>query len=469
MAVKRDPTSEWMKGIDDQISDHHSQPLPRSGGGMFGRSAFGFLTQTFGGFLPRIPTVGGMSLGIGPDILDQLERQGKGVLANTILGGIFRSEQIKQVSDRFNQLLELKGGFKFVYGTGSWSAGHLKMELPFYENPNVTETRKANYAVNKIVNRSEPIRLWTGAEARQIKVDFTMTLPHIAEFAIKQKSDHFKNIKGSPMQDAATLENYRKSLKAKLKELNFPDPRSKGLGGAPAMPASQGIPGGFDNKVRDFLGMGGDEGTQGLSKNILGYNDSSEAQAEAELAFYIQQSIDTIRSSVMGSVGGGPQYGPPRVYFSYGTMYRSYPVIVTNYEIKFPSTKAGYHNMSMLPRQIDITLTLEGYHQNLGPGQTNSGGSIVPAEGWDTFFSLESAEGRHARRHGERVAERTRFGGEIYEGDLDYDVETGSSEYYYEDSGPAYGPPYTEMAEPFGTAPIPSPPGLPYPTWANGG
>ena len=55
-----------------------------------------------------------------------------------------------------------------------------KRWLPFYENPIITESRKANYASTPIFLRNEPVRLFTGAQAREFKVDVHYSIFHMA-------------------------------------------------------------------------------------------------------------------------------------------------------------------------------------------------------------------------------------------------------------------------------------------------
>ena len=93
---------------------------------------------------------------------------------------------VKVVTQRYNQYLENKGYLHVEYpspyglpGTHDPSKGKLKFKLPFFENPKITEKRKARYSSTNIFGRNEPLRLFTGADARKIQLTFKYTLPHI--------------------------------------------------------------------------------------------------------------------------------------------------------------------------------------------------------------------------------------------------------------------------------------------------
>ena len=77
-----------------------------------------------------------------------------------------------------NQAVEKRSGLLFNYGSNDGATK--KRWLPFYENPTITESRKANYASTDIFLRNEPVRLFTGAHARQFRVDIHYTLIHMA-------------------------------------------------------------------------------------------------------------------------------------------------------------------------------------------------------------------------------------------------------------------------------------------------
>ena len=85
-------------------------------------------------------------------------------------------------TERFqlNQAIERRGGIRFNYAPLKDLPARKVTWIPFYENPMITESRRANYAQTKIYLRNEPVRLYTGSEARKFKVDIHYSLIHMA-------------------------------------------------------------------------------------------------------------------------------------------------------------------------------------------------------------------------------------------------------------------------------------------------
>tara|TARA_R110000744_G_scaffold125974_1_gene232230 strand:+ start:906 stop:1823 length:918 start_codon:yes stop_codon:yes gene_type:complete len=305
---------------------------------MFGNSTFGFLTQAFDFKLPRIPTVGGMSLGIGPDMFDQAKRQLKGLATNWLIGGLFRKEHYSRVTDRINQYMEEHGYIKFVFGDDDFL-------LPFFENPSITESRNANYASTPVMNRNEPWRLWTGASPEKVDISFNMTLPHIMQFAIKTAFQ--TNIVGAGYEEQHSDKTWDAWIAA-TSDYDVPQ---------------------FEEWVesREYVVSGGTKEPPSQRTNGDDY----------ELTLYVSHMIDLIRASVIGSVEKDYVAGPPVVNLKFGTLYNDSPFMVTSYTFKFEG-KEGYHNETLLPRRIKVRMSLESLHQ--------APESALP--GWDSILHL---------------------------------------------------------------------------------
>ena len=412
MSVERDTTSNWQKHIYDLVQTHYdNSPLPKSsGGGFFGRSAFGFATQTFN--LPGL-SIGDYELGLSPTTIDDAIRIGRGEAANFIFGGLFRQDQLKFVNGRYNQLLERHGFLNFNFKSDDFA-----LTLPFYENPKITESRTTEYSRNKIVNRSEPIRLWTGSNPAIYKVEFKLTLPHILEFAVNHASRDFESFKQN-----SKLDSYRgvstESFTESGKQMGAPDKLVDEL-----VPSSPEVPDDFIGpvpstspfpNVRGFaykdpnvhqitpgqehasvqLGTPSNAAQRG-GRGTINYQPQSANPKEQHLIQYVIHMVDTIRACVIGSVKSAqtskPQTGPPIVTLKFGSLYDNIPCIATNYDIKYDEV-AGYHNYSMLPRRLTISITLESFNQSLLPGGDSRGGALEPSPGWNTIFKTDEVTG----------------------------------------------------------------------------
>ena len=339
MSVNQDPLSAWHKNVYNQIKQHRAEPLPESKKGMYGRSTFGFLTQTFN--LPRIPTVGGMSLGLGPDMFDQAKRQLKGMATNWLIGGLFRKEEFSYVTGRVNQYLEENGYLRFIFGDDEF-------QLPFFENPKISSSRTSNYAEVPVMNRNEPWRIWTGASPEQVDISFDITLPHILQFAIKHAAvPYMYNFPSEEYEDA-----YRgKTLDAWAIQT-------------------------FDYEKEEFKKY--IDSREYTTPSVLHEAPSQRAHTDDyEMTKYVSYMVDLIRASVIGSSLKDYVAGPPIVKLQFGALYKEAPFIVKSYNFKFEGTE-GYHNETMLPRRIKVRMSLESIHQNSD--------EVLP--GWDSILHI---------------------------------------------------------------------------------
>jgi hypothetical protein len=339
MSTLNDPLSDWHKALYRKIKAHRSQPLTHEDAGMFGNSTFGFITQALNFKLPRIPTVGGLSLGLGPDMFDQAKRQLKGLATNWLMGGLFRQEHYSYVDQRINQYMEDHGFLRFIFADDEFL-------LPFFENPSITESRSASYAEVPVMNRNEPWRVWTGASPQKVDVTFNMTLPHIMQFAIK--TAYQTNI-----ITAGYNENYSdKTWDAyQIATTDYEERQFKEY-----------------IESREYITSGGTDSPPSQRTNSDDY----------ELTQYVSHMIDLIRASVIGSVSKNYVEGAPVVNLKFGTLYDEVPFVVKSYNFKFEDSNKGYHNETLLPRVIKVRMSLESIHQT--PENT------LP--GWDSVLYI---------------------------------------------------------------------------------
>ena len=221
MSLKIDKVTDWARNNGAKIDSHWGQDLPSPYSNLtFGRSAFGFASDTF--------RLGKYTMGLSPTDLtdwDAIKEQAinwglskAGSLLTNWLASTHRDflddrDRNQLLSGqwegyRFNHKIEYRGYMAFAYNDeakhGELSDSQVysfvmrdgemfkTLKVPFFENPKITETRSANYASQDIINRNEPYRVWMGSKAKKVKVDFKITLPHLLTFASEQLADLVK-------------------------------------------------------------------------------------------------------------------------------------------------------------------------------------------------------------------------------------------------------------------------------------
>ena len=272
---------------------------------------------------------------------------------------------------RWNQDLESRGYLRFLYQINNdevWDR-----VLPFIENPVFNESRAANYAENNILGRNEQARLYTGSKARRIDTRFTYTLPHLAHFIptdtivtemskagytqkeLSQVKEYITNIISQDVtHDALEMQYENDPFEFTLEDNRVTRPDQ--------VPGPSNIP--EDLATRESGPRGpflSEKGVYDSVWNAFMIKSLVANKRETELLSLMQSAINHIRSCVVGTSTRGP-FGPPIVELKWGSLYNEVPCIVKDYRIEL-NDKAGYNTKTLLPQQIDVSLTLEEINQ----------------------------------------------------------------------------------------------------------
>tara|TARA_R100000458_G_C8263683_1_gene238960 strand:- start:551 stop:1753 length:1203 start_codon:yes stop_codon:yes gene_type:complete len=301
----------------------------------------------------------------------------------------------KQLSEslRFqvNQALESRAGLRFNYSPISNATTPIIRWLPFPENPNIVESRKANYASTNIMLRNEPVRLFTGADARKFKVDVSFSLIHIlammpswlilrlfeqgSEFYVSQEiaeiSKHLTRVMGEDLGVVQTDSGQRLSTAeaaAKMQE-RAADGSEGPFGPMPSSDTSQ-----FNSLVTFML----------MSSN-------SQAKSMIPLSLF-QYALNHIRNSVIGTASQ-PIKGPPIVELKWGAMYDFTPCIITDYRFQVIE-EAGYDTRTLFPQRLKMSLNLEEF-RNIHGNMWETPLAKAGLPGWDSILDLTSPAVTH--------------------------------------------------------------------------
>ena len=371
MSIGRDPLSDYQRSLGESIENHRAQDLPSGGNSLFGRSVFGFLGQTFGGMIPRVPTVGGMSIGLGPDVGDQLKRQGVGLATNAIIGAVFGTGGPKFIREIVRkEKLEDKGWVEFHFDDDQ----EIDFRIPFFSNPRISESRDAKYVSNEIMNRNEPWRLWVGASPKKVSVDFSIQKPHIQSLTDGILEGAAKDFQFM-LQGGALLESERLRTD-ELATQHTPNPWDVGVMGQGVSPAP----------AEPFK-------TDAELANKNFYDAMERSQVNDGLWTHVMNSVKVVQGSVVRSNDPNNINGPPIVRLKFGSLYSSSEkYILKSYTIKYDE-RWGYENhsnpkMSIVPRKIDISLKLESFSQGIKYDKDGIP-SILNPPGWDTIMVIK--------------------------------------------------------------------------------
>ena len=295
------------------------------------------------------------------------------VAANLTWGGI-----IKESTARINTVLEERSYLDFYFPNENIG----RRRVLFFENPKITEQRSPRYAKKNIVGRNEPARLWTGSDARKVKITFTYTLPHVemffkmmgslpAGFANAEQITSQADTLNGTEPVLSTLNDWRTFTAMTVDTFFGTSFETNTAGGTLSIknPSQKGPRMYTDSREVDGFGVNTTPKANFMQGLINAWSTDAEplSNSNAVATFYTQFVIDTLRASVIGDTinSGSTPVGPPIVRFRHGTLFNEAPFIITSMNVDY-TTESGVEVRTLLPRQVKFTLSLEEFRQTHG-------------------------------------------------------------------------------------------------------
>jgi len=260
--------------------------------------------------------------------------------------------------NQIDRKLAERSNLTFEYSQGEGTAD-LKVVLPFFENADIRETKKARYAKHSPLARPSTLFTYTGADARELKVDFNMTFDHIlSEDAPLSKywntPDTADNIEAQqalfsqPSFDTG-VDHVGNETGAWFDRLE--ENKSDFLADFFRTNEEKEIFGILNSSMPRFSGAQKLKYEQQYNESLRG----STYKRRTDILTLIHYWINIIRTSVMNNTNT-PTLGPPIVRLNHGILYKNIPCIVTDYNLAIPPN--GYDVATLMPRQIEVSMTL---------------------------------------------------------------------------------------------------------------
>lgn len=200
------------------------------------------------------------------------------------------------------------------------------VRLPLYENPNIVESKSANYQEYSLVSRSSSLFAYLGANAREFKISFNLTLPHLID--VSNDISMFRFIQGDILDDKA---------------------KARGLFKPAAIGDLVSAKWGPETRQASSARRRFEEN----SNQPINLGDSTQDRIIEILLWW----TNIIRSSVLNR-SDFPEYGPPIIKFTNGINFQEVPFICTKYNLNFDDT-GGYDLKTMMNRVIPVSLDLK--------------------------------------------------------------------------------------------------------------
>lgn len=247
--------------------------------------------------------------------------------------------------------------------------------IPFYETPYISESQSARLITYSPVGRSVNSFAYTGANSRNFKVKFNITLPHLYDEGVNLgPGEEATEGMSRGQKRKAILEHTKESVETNLGDKN---------GGGPSIH--------YDRHYEETL----DEISQRVYKwaqldsplLASGSVDAPGAIQREKIIDNITSFVASIRSSTINNANN-PVWGAPIVRLTYGILYDNVPCICESYSINYDPMH-GFDVRTLMPRVLTISMDLHevrNYVDEANPAVDHDG-----HVGWEVLFTGDDA------------------------------------------------------------------------------
>lgn len=231
----------------------------------------------------------------------------------------------------------------------------LKAFIPFLENCQVNESKRANLGEYSLLARSNSLYSYLGARSRSINLQFNITFLHVLDHLSKEGLDErFRR----QFQLYFTDKESAKKAFFILQTTGAIDPPDTQLG--KGMEHAR-IHREYYQKIANIKSQSPNFFDLGINEilEFLGSPVQSEDQRYSEINKVIDLIIywiNLIRSTVNNNAKNST-LGPPIVRLTHGPLYNNIPCVVDTYSVRI-NEEAGFDIQTLFPKQVEITLTL---------------------------------------------------------------------------------------------------------------
>jgi hypothetical protein len=281
--------------------------------------------------------------------------------------------------------LEERSYLDFKFPLKAEGGPPLSVRLPFFENIQIVEKKRARYQKYKPVSRSSDLYAYLGSDSRKLSISFLMTYPHITsegggleQYMNAMTEDSYEKVrakfKGTAASDdpptsqgALAATKYLLSVQEAAQQVLhswetflgtaewFYFQQRYGI----VSPQLQAAFDNANNAGAPISTIAGSEQFLADSTNadVVEANHNATIARKAKVIDIIIYWINIIRSSVVNNAMD-PTLGPPIVRVNHGVLYQDIPCICTSYNIQADPT-APIDIDTLLPHRVKVDMELE--------------------------------------------------------------------------------------------------------------
>ena len=242
-----------------------------------------------------------------------------------------------------DSLLDQKGFLQFEFSNPTDPDGPPRVvRLPFFEDPEIRESKSAKYASYKPISRASELFSYLGSDARNFQVTFKMTIPHL----VAMYNSNVKKSTGSYNSEQQEISKFFENSSFRTSNDISPAAYSYKEKYSPSIGPTQ----------EELSLLGFPLTPEGYAEwyNAASLIEREKGNAVLDVVTYW---VDLIRSSTYNNVQN-PIFGPPIVKLTFGMLFRAIPCICTSYSLAYdPNT--GYDKETLMPRVLKIDMDLK--------------------------------------------------------------------------------------------------------------
>lgn len=238
--------------------------------------------------------------------------------------------------NRINQKLEEQTHLTLYFPNGQ------VRRVPFFENPQISESKRANYIKYSPAGRSSPMYSYFNSESRMFEVSFTINMDHVIDMVSKDLMSLTFPL-DTLVLEGLTRESFLRKIPINSNRVS--NPKTDALS--------------YDIDYSNNLLDSADLDTEALStdqvlQDIV--NRRSGRKVKNKVVDYMLYWMNLIRSTCLNNAQD-PKMGPPIVRLTHGILYKDVPCVCTAYKIDHESD-LGFDRNTLMPRVINISMSL---------------------------------------------------------------------------------------------------------------
>jgi len=311
--------------------------------------------------------------------------------------------------NNIDRALERRSYLKFNYPKKTSDTQPSKIILlPFYQNPKIRESKRARYVKYGPLSRSSELFTYVGAEARNIDLNFSMTIDHLVNYYMNWETFVLESGTTPEQEKAkfftAQLPTGTKTASTSSKEL-WAGSTPTGQRGNSAELTKEYMervdmdfadiseladtpinPDLYDPVLGNPISLGVALDSQHNAQTTINSITSKKQGKRAQVIDIMTFWANVVRTSVTNH-SQNTVLGPPIIRLNHGILYRDVPFVCMDYRIE-EDERAGMDINTLLPRVLKISMKLQeiraGNFQGYKVSEIDSRDCVA---GWEAVIS----------------------------------------------------------------------------------